>query len=63
MKAYYGSGGIAPRFLSSTLHGGERSDSRPGRFNPRERAPGTHWIGGMDMVSHSVFHSYCDFPV
>jgi len=19
---------------------------RPGRFTPRERAPGTHWIGG-----------------
>jgi hypothetical protein len=31
MKAYWGSGGIA---------------SRPGRFTPRERAPGTHWIGG-----------------
>jgi hypothetical protein len=24
----------------------ERSVSRPGRFTPRERAPGTHWIGG-----------------
>jgi hypothetical protein len=22
------------------------SVSRPGRFNPRERAPSTHWIGG-----------------
>jgi hypothetical protein len=31
MKAYWGSGGIAPR---------------PGRFTPRERAPGTHGIGG-----------------
>jgi hypothetical protein len=24
----------------------ERSASRPGRFAPRERAPGTDWIGG-----------------
>jgi hypothetical protein len=31
--------------LTSTLDGGERSVSRPGRFTPRERAPGTHWIG------------------
>jgi hypothetical protein len=31
--------------LTSALHGGEWSASRPGRFNPRERAPGTHWIG------------------
>jgi hypothetical protein len=22
------------------------SASRPGRFTPEERAPGTHWIGG-----------------
>jgi hypothetical protein len=32
--------------LISTLVGGERSTSRPGRFTPGERAPGTHWIGG-----------------
>jgi hypothetical protein len=33
---------------SSTLalEGGEWSASRPGHFTPRERAPGTHWIGG-----------------
>jgi hypothetical protein len=28
------------------LIGGEWSASRPGRFTPGERAPGTHWIGG-----------------
>jgi hypothetical protein len=28
------------------LDKGEWSASRPGRFIPRERAPGTHWIGG-----------------
>jgi hypothetical protein len=33
-------------FLTSALDGSEWSASRPGRFTPRERAPGTHWIGG-----------------
>jgi hypothetical protein len=33
-------------FLTSALEGDEWSVSRPGRFTPRERAPGTHWIGG-----------------
>jgi hypothetical protein len=28
------------------LDGSEWSASRPGRFTPRERAPGTHWLGG-----------------
>jgi hypothetical protein len=32
--------------LTSALVGGEWSVSRPGRFTPGERAPGTHWIGG-----------------
>jgi hypothetical protein len=32
--------------LTSTLHGGEWSASRPARFTPRERALGIHWIGG-----------------
>jgi hypothetical protein len=36
--------------LTSTLHGGEWSASHPGLFTPRERAPGTHWIG--DWVGH-----------
>jgi hypothetical protein len=33
-------------FLTSTLAGGEWSASRPCLFTTRERAPGTHWIGG-----------------
>jgi hypothetical protein len=33
-------------FLTSALHGGEWSASRPGHFTPRETARGTHWIGG-----------------
>jgi hypothetical protein len=45
MEAYWGSGGIAPHFLTSALDGGEWSASRPGRFTPRERTPRTHWIG------------------
>jgi hypothetical protein len=32
--------------LTSALDGGKWSASRPGRFIPRERAPGTHWRGG-----------------
>jgi hypothetical protein len=32
--------------LTSALVGGEWSASRPARFTPRERGPGTHWIGG-----------------
>jgi hypothetical protein len=33
-------------FLPSALAGGEWSASRPDRFTPGERAPGTHCIGG-----------------
>jgi hypothetical protein len=32
--------------FASALDGGEWSASRPDRFTPKERAPGTHWIGG-----------------
>jgi hypothetical protein len=32
--------------LTSALDGAEWSASRPGHFTPKERAPGTHWIGG-----------------
>jgi hypothetical protein len=32
--------------LTSGLDGGKWSASHPGRFIPRERALGTHWIGG-----------------
>jgi hypothetical protein len=31
--------------LTSALLGGEWSVSHPGRFNPGEKAPGTHWVG------------------
>jgi len=45
MKAYWGSGVKTPRLLTSVLDGVEWSASIPGRFTPREKAPGTHWIG------------------
>jgi hypothetical protein len=32
--------------LTSALRGGEWAASHPGRFTPRERTPGTFWIGG-----------------
>jgi hypothetical protein len=37
---------IMKAYLTSALDGGEWSASRPGHFTPRERAPGTRWIGG-----------------
>jgi hypothetical protein len=40
MKAYWGSGVTAPRFID--LSSRRRSASRPGRFTSRKRAPGTH---------------------
>jgi hypothetical protein len=46
MKAYGGVDVQIRIFLISALVGGEWSASRPGRSTPRERSPGTHWIGG-----------------
>jgi hypothetical protein len=37
---------MAPLLLTSSLDGGERSDSRPSRFNPVERDICTLWIVG-----------------
>jgi hypothetical protein len=46
MKAYWGVRYSSTHSLTSALDGGEWSASRHNRFTPRERAPGTHWIGG-----------------
>jgi hypothetical protein len=46
MKAY---GGMHHVFLISALVGREWSASRPDRFTPGGKVPGTHWIG--DWVS------------
>jgi hypothetical protein len=43
MKAYWGSGGIAPR-TELGIKWKLVLSFRPGRFTPRERAPGTQWI-------------------
>jgi hypothetical protein len=44
MKAYGGADVQIHISLTSALAGGEWSASRPGRFTPWERVPGTHWI-------------------
>jgi hypothetical protein len=66
MKAYYGVEVRLPALLTSALGGGEWSASRPGRFTPRERAPGTYWIGGwvgprtgLDAVVKTEIPSLC----
>jgi hypothetical protein len=46
--------------LTPALVGDEWSASRPGRFNPRERAPGAHWIGGsVGEVYKSIAQQLC----
>jgi hypothetical protein len=45
MKTYGGMDVWTHVFSISGLVWGEWSASRPGRFTPGERAPGTHWIG------------------
>jgi hypothetical protein len=46
MKAYGGVDVYNRFFLTSAIAGVQWSASRPGRFTPLERAPGTRWIGG-----------------
>jgi hypothetical protein len=46
MKIYGGVDVQIHVFLNLELVGNEWSASRSGHFTPRERAPGTHWIGG-----------------
>jgi hypothetical protein len=36
---------ISTHYLTSASDGEEWTASRHGHFTPRERAPGTHWIG------------------
>jgi hypothetical protein len=57
MKAYWGVEVYLHAFFILTLDGGECSASQRGRFTPRERASGTHWIedwvglkAGLDAV-------------
>jgi hypothetical protein len=46
MKTYGGVEIQLHMFLTLALDGGEWSASHPGRFIPREGAPGTQWTGG-----------------
>jgi hypothetical protein len=46
MKAFGGVDVEIHVFFNSALAVGEWSASRPGRFNTRERTPGTNFIGG-----------------
>jgi len=45
IRTYWGVEVQIHAFLTSAQNGGEWSTSRPGRITPRQRAPGTHWIG------------------
>jgi hypothetical protein len=46
VKAYWRVEVQTQEILTSALDGDEWSATLPGRFTPRERASGTHWIGG-----------------
>jgi hypothetical protein len=49
----YGGNGCIDHHVRDLGAGGEWSVSRPGRFTPGERTPGTHWIGGwVDPRAH-----------
>jgi hypothetical protein len=66
IKVYWGVEVRLYAFLNSVLDGGEWSASHLGRFIPRERAPGSHWIGGwvgprasLDAVVNGKIPSSC----
>jgi hypothetical protein len=46
MKEYYESGGIAPRILDLSTRWMWVVSFTPRLLSPRERTPGTNWIGG-----------------
>jgi len=45
MKIYLGVEVQLHTFFDLDTNKGDWSASRPGRFTPRERVPGTHWTG------------------
>jgi hypothetical protein len=66
MEAYWRVDVWLHTFLTLALDGGEWSASHPGCFTPRERDPGTNWIGGwlgprvgLDMVVKRNIPSPC----
>jgi hypothetical protein len=54
----WGSGRMAPLFLTFVLNGGQWSASRPGRFAPKED-PGIHWIGGWVAPTKTYITCRC----
>jgi hypothetical protein len=53
MKAHGGVDVQIHVWLTSALVRGEWLASRPGRFTPGEKVPGTHWIGGsVDLTAN-----------
>jgi len=56
MKTYWGVEVEFQAFLTSAQDGDEWSASSPDPFTPRERAPGTHWIGGW-VGPRAVLHT------
>jgi hypothetical protein len=46
-RRQWGRGVTVPPFLTSVLHGDKWSTSCPGRLTHGEKAPCTHWIGGL----------------
>jgi hypothetical protein len=60
-KVYWGAEVQLHAFLTSAIDGGEWSASRPYRFTPTERAPGTHWYprAGLDAVVKRKIPSPC----
>jgi hypothetical protein len=66
MKAYFEWKYSSTHSWTSALGGGKWSASLPGRFTPRETAPGTHSIGGklgpragLDAVAKGKIPSPC----
>jgi hypothetical protein len=68
MKAYWVLGEwkySSNHSLTSALDGGRWPASRPGRFTPKETAPGTCWIGGWvdpRAILHAVVESEIPTP-
>jgi hypothetical protein len=66
MQVVWGSGGIAPPFLTSSLYGSELSSSCSVHFAPVERTPGTDlvggWVGPRSGLDPVKFRNILSFP-
>jgi hypothetical protein len=57
MKTYWGSGGIVTLILDLDTRWRWTVSFTPGRFTPRERVPGTQWIGGKPHSCNDIYSS------